>query len=232
MKGIKWLKKAAEQNNAYAQEILAKAYFEGTGTQADEEKAIMWLKKAAKNKNLNACEALLELYCDKKPIGISDKEAVDLATNLYKCGYLSGGGNILKLVAKGIKLPDGFIDVLVAGLPADLDAAYMRENHPELWKIARKLANDGNVWAQYICAEAYISSSYEKENGVEYMEKAAKQGHMMAAISLARYYRNMHDRKASSAYRQALKQYPVGAEFLADAWECWGGVLDDEEDND
>lgn len=232
VKGIKWLKKAAEQNNAYAQEILAKAYFEGTGTQADEEKAIMWLKRAAGNKNLNACEKLLELYCKEKPVGISNKEAIDLAVNLYECGYLSGGEDILNLVEKGVKLPDGFIDVLNMALPAANDAAWMRKSSPKLWRIAKKLADDGNAWAQYICAEAYLSSDDEIEEGKEYVEKAVKQGHVMAAISLAEVYVKEHNRKATFAYRQILKQYPISAEFQADAWELWGGVLDDEEDND
>lgn len=57
--GIEWLKKAAEQNMAYAQFTLGECYEKGDGT--DMEKAEYYYKLAAENGNEEAVEKLKQI---------------------------------------------------------------------------------------------------------------------------------------------------------------------------
>ena len=48
---VYWIKKAVEQDEAYAQDSLANCYFYGRGVKQDFEEAVKWYKKAAEQDN-------------------------------------------------------------------------------------------------------------------------------------------------------------------------------------
>ena len=55
---LKWFRKAAEQNNAYAQTYIGFMYEEGHGVEKDLIEAIRWYKIAADQGNEYAIEQL------------------------------------------------------------------------------------------------------------------------------------------------------------------------------
>ena len=230
--GFKWIKKAAEQNNIYAQQMLGFAYLKGIGTSTNTEKGAKWLKKAADKNNLEAGLLLLRLYVDKKAGGVLDKkEATELALKLYNYGALTDNEDIIKILEKTKKLPDGLPRVLKW---ID-DEKYIKENKKEEWRIARTLAEEENAWGQYIYGKGLVDgdSSFEEREGQKYLEKAAKQKHVMAELRLAKHYEYKKERdKASDVYRKLLNRIPVGAEAQIDAWEVWGGAVPGEKEDE
>lgn len=231
--GAKWIKKAAEQNNVYAQELMGIVYMEGIGTSSNTEKAAMWLKKAADKKNLAAGLGLLKLYVDKEAGGVLDKkEATELALELYNYGMLTDNVDIIKILEKTKRLPDGVSRILTKiG-----DERNIKEDKTEEWRIARTLAEEGNAWGQYIYGKGLMdshSSSFEEREGQKYLEKAAKQKHVMAELRLAKFYEYKKYRdKASDTYRKLLNRIPVGGETQFDAWKVWGGAVPGEKEDE
>lgn len=230
--GFKWVKKAAEQNNIYAQEMLGIAYMGGIGTSRNTEKAAKWLKKAADKNNLEAGLWLLRLYVDKKAEGVLDKkEATELALKLYNYGVLTDDKDIIKILEKTKKLPDGLPRVLIQLE----DEEYIKKNKTEEWRIARTLAEEENAWGQYIYGKGLVDgdSSFEEREGQKYLEKAAKQKHVMAELRLAKHYEYKKDRdKASDTYHKLLNRIPVGLEAQIDAWKVWGGAVPGEKEDE
>lgn len=237
VEGIKWLKKAAESNHVYAQEVLGMAYLKGIGTSVDKAKAVMWLKKAAAQNNVNASLELLDLYHRKEAVGMSEKEAIDIVVNLYNYGSLTDDENNLELLVKGTELPEGLKGPL--RWIDHGDEAYIKrdERYKKEWATAVAYAKKGNVWGEYIYGEGMLVSSLksedseERDEGLKYLEKAAAKGHVLALESLAHYYNNKGKiSQASAMYHKLLDRLPVGAEVQADAWECWRGVAESEDD--
>lgn len=51
---VKWLKKAANQNDTESQMVLGNMYYNGDGVKENKTEAIKWYQKAAENNNSRA----------------------------------------------------------------------------------------------------------------------------------------------------------------------------------
>lgn len=58
---IPWLRKAAEQENALAQNILGFCCYSGKGVEQDYAEAVRWLRKSAAQGNENAKDVLADM---------------------------------------------------------------------------------------------------------------------------------------------------------------------------
>ena len=63
-KGMKWLRKAAEQGLPAAQRDLGNAYATGKFLSKNETEAVKWLRKAAEGNNIDAQNTLANCYTD------------------------------------------------------------------------------------------------------------------------------------------------------------------------
>ena len=59
---VKWLRKAADQDNPLGERYLAEMYFKGRGVQADNAEAAKWLRLAAEQGDPQSQHNLAVLY--------------------------------------------------------------------------------------------------------------------------------------------------------------------------
>ncbi len=78
IKSLSWLKKSANNDNAYAEYELGIKYFLGEGTKKDNSKAVYWISKASEN-GLPKAQLLLASFYH---VGYSVK--VDKTTSQYR----------------------------------------------------------------------------------------------------------------------------------------------------
>ena len=76
VQGVKWFRKAAQQNYAEGQRYLGIAYTEGIGVQKDYDQAFAWLDKAAKQGDIQAQARLGVCYSFGHGVARNDGEAV------------------------------------------------------------------------------------------------------------------------------------------------------------
>jgi TPR repeat protein len=72
-----WFERAAEQQNAVAESLLATAYFNGRGVSESPRKAVFWARKAAEEGNADAQELLANCYQDGTGVRRNAAEAVN-----------------------------------------------------------------------------------------------------------------------------------------------------------
>jgi hypothetical protein len=73
---VKWLRKAAEQENAFSQKSLGILYLKGKGVEQSDKEAVKWFRKAAEQGDAVSQNSLGTLYLKGKGVEQSDKEAV------------------------------------------------------------------------------------------------------------------------------------------------------------
>ena len=96
---IEWFRKAAEQDNAYAQYCLGFCYKEGQGTSPDEKMARYWFKKAAENGNESAQKELEEKENNDLDQDVEEPENRDSSTNNNN---IDGNGRTLLDIVKNM----------------------------------------------------------------------------------------------------------------------------------
>jgi TPR repeat protein len=73
--GVKWLRKAAEQNDTDAQSLLALCYALGHGVAKDAAEAVKWCRKAAEQGNAEAQNSLGVCYYRGQGVAKDEAEA-------------------------------------------------------------------------------------------------------------------------------------------------------------
>lgn len=91
---VKWYKKSAEQNYAFAQHNLGYCYEHGEGVPQDYEKAAEWYKKATAKGDPNAQNNLGVLYEEGLGVKKNLKKAVELYTLSAKQGHAEAQYNL------------------------------------------------------------------------------------------------------------------------------------------
>jgi len=74
--GVKWYRKAAEQENAQAQNQLANCYYFGHGVPTNLVEAVKWIRKAADHNEPTAQNNLGDCYPRRTRVGQDNSEAV------------------------------------------------------------------------------------------------------------------------------------------------------------
>lgn len=100
---IEWLEKAARQNFAIAQDLMADFYHHGTGVEKNDNLAFNWCKKAAEQ-GLPDAQNMLACYYDD---GIGTKKDVNLAFKWYKKAAENGSDVGQSNLAMCYKYGDG-----------------------------------------------------------------------------------------------------------------------------
>lgn len=115
--GVNWVRKAAEQGNADAQELLGILYADGLGVSQDYQQAANWYQKAAEQGNAGAQEFLGMLY------GNGDGVPKDLRQAAYWLRKAAEQGRVKAQVMLGSMYTFG------VGVPLDWALAYALFSH-------------------------------------------------------------------------------------------------------
>src|SRR5258705_1006726 len=89
---VKWLRKAADQDNPVAERYLAEMYFKGRGVPADNAEAAKWLRLAAEQGDAQSEHNLAVLYTQGLGVPRNVKEAVNWMHKSAEQGLAAGQG--------------------------------------------------------------------------------------------------------------------------------------------
>ena len=103
--GVAWLRKAAEQGQADAQNKLGWMYVRGRGVPQDYKEALVWLRKAAEQGNSDAQFGLGVMYDNGLGVPQDDKEAVVWYRKAAEQGHAIAQNNLGRMCAEGRGLP-------------------------------------------------------------------------------------------------------------------------------
>ena len=167
-----WLRKSAEQGYALSQILLGSVYFEGSlGVQLDMDKAHAWFLKGAANGDVWGEFALAGFYLEGTHKYVDKAKAIDLLKKAAEKGFADAQTQLAFCYANG------------SGEEADMEkGAYWME-------VA---ATQGQAYAQFEMGLYFYHGRLArgKDLGVaiEWIRKAALQGHPTAEYTLAGLY--------------------------------------------
>ena len=209
-KAVEYYRKAAEQGSAEAQFQLCNCYANGNGVQQDYKKAIEWLEKAVKQGYAGAIKYLTHLENAKfysEISGLSPEE-------LYQKGlsYIYGDG-----VPKNIQMALVYIEISAEQGNAEaqnrLGEWYERkQNYKKAMEFYSLAAKQGQINAMYQLGLAYHLGRgvvHDDIMAINWLEKAASQGHAAAKIRL---------KKAKSNLQNMICQECQRIEKAAEKW--------------
>ena len=210
-KAFAWWKKSAEQGDSHAQLALARCYASGEGTEIDKKKAFEWYKKAAEGEfpSLEAQTCLASCYGTGKGVEKDERKAFewyqkaaekgDIDAQFFLGAYYDAGkgtdvdktqaarwfekaaeqGHLQAQFNLGIYYGSGDI-----GIPVDKERAFV---------MFKNAAEHGHMDAQFMLGTSYYEGVYTKKDvakAIEWLSKAAAQGHADAAKNLAYIRKN------------------------------------------
>ena len=198
----------AENGSAGAQYALGNAYFNGTGTAADRERAVMWYKRAA---DQNYPPAMFNLaYCCSNGTGTSvDKErAFELYQKAARIGDLDAANNLAMMYFSGDGVPQSYklaSDIWCrAAQSGHARAQYnyaeckfngfgVQRNYTEAAMWYKKSAAQADPDAQYSfgwCSENGLGVSQNYIIAKQMYELSAMQGNIYAQKAIGFMYMN------------------------------------------
>jgi len=203
VEAVKWLRKAAAQNDANAQYNLGICYANGQGVTNDPAEALMWIRKAAERNHALAQFILGEKYRDGE--GVTKDEAekakwyrraaeqnyADAQYNLGVC--FARGSGVGKDEAEAIKWYRKAAAQNHAAAQSNLGVCYakglgVQKDLGEAVKLYSKAAAQNAAAAQYNLGHLYMDGEGVEKNeaeAVKWFRKAAEQGHPEAQFKLA-----------------------------------------------
>ena len=223
---LEWCKKAAEQDNALAQNMLGDCYSSGfAGLEADQEKALVWYLKAA-NQGLpeaqySAGSIFEEGLIINGKMQLDMDKAVEYYTKAANQGYPWAQYALGLLYRKG------------EGVKKDTKKAF---------ELIMEAAKQGISPAECVLGEMYEQGKRKDyDKAVEWYRKAAKLGYTPAMYNLAKLYEHgwgldednedEGDEMALELYRQAAEKGNAEAQFYMGEIYFYG-KLDEVEDED
>jgi TPR repeat protein len=105
VQALKWLRKAADQDNAIAERYLAEMYFKGRGVSADVAEAAKWLRLAAEQGDAQSQHNLAVLYLQGLGVPKNAKEAVNWMHKSAVQGLAAGQVGMGALFENGDGVP-------------------------------------------------------------------------------------------------------------------------------
>ena len=87
---MKWLRKAADQDNALAERYLAEMYFKGRGVEQNNMEAAKWLRMAADQGDAESEHNLAVLYSQGQGVPRNLKQAVEWMRKSAEQGFAAG----------------------------------------------------------------------------------------------------------------------------------------------
>jgi TPR repeat protein len=132
---LKWLQKAADQDNPLAERYLAEMYFKGRGVPADITQAAKWLRMAAEQGDAESEHNLAVLYTQGEGVPRNMKEAANWMRKAAEQNLAAGQQGLGVLYENGDGLPEDDIQAAMWYRKA-VDQAYV----PAMSDLARLLA--------------------------------------------------------------------------------------------
>ncbi|MCG8687297.1 MAG: caspase family protein, partial [Desulfobacterales bacterium] len=229
IQAYKWIRKAAEKNDAFAQMFLATFYHCGVGVSIDYSQAAFWYRKAAENEIVDAQTALAHFYEN----GIGVKQSYSDAVHWYykaadndepmaqkQLGYMWENG-------KGVNK-----DYVMASFWYG-EAIKKKNPKDDSYDIYLKnAAEQGSPYGQTIVGKLYHDDE-DYINAAFWFKKAAEQEVEIAEFILGTLYENgqgveQNYKKAAYWYRKAANQGNVWAQnSLSHLYENGLGVDQD-----
>jgi TPR repeat protein len=206
VEAVKWWRKAAEQNFAFAQWRLGICYYQGRGVAQDYVEAVKWYRKAAEQNYASAQEYLGFCYFQGKGVEKDEAEAVKWcrraaeqndanAQVLLGCWYNLGRG-VAKDDVESLKWYRKAAEQNSAIAQSALGMCYYRgdgvaKDDVEAVKWYRKAAEQNLAMAQWALGGCYSKGDGVAKDDVEavkWYRKAAEQNYADAQHSLGRCY--------------------------------------------
>lgn len=191
---------AAQNGNAIAQYYIAHAYYDGSGVQADKQKAMEWMLKSAEQ----------------------DHPYAQYACGMY---YLTGQEPVQQDTIKGIEWLQKAANAGMPEAQADLAACYLEgryveKNEGKGVELLKMAAAQGNPNAVGILANYYIGQCEAEEdhqNGVLLLQSLATAGDVESQYNLGTCYLNQIGTKGLSQEQKVsnddLKKLADGKEL-------------------
>ncbi|MBI3776604.1 MAG: sel1 repeat family protein, partial [Gammaproteobacteria bacterium] len=202
-----WYEQAAEQGNAYAQQILADLYEQGKGVEKNSALAADWREKAANRGNIQAQLKLGKMYLygtgsARDPAKAAqwlnraaiegNSEAQYLYAKMFQTGYGVAQNKEIADTWLAKSAAQGYEDAIrlvhfMENVGFQIEESFYRRP-PDL----EKLAQDGDTEAQYQLAIRCETGAYGQKkdsvSAIAWFKKAAEHGHALAIRSLAQIY--------------------------------------------
>ncbi len=200
VEAVKWVRKAAEQGLAGAQNELGLMYKNGRGVDQSYEKAAEWVQKAAEQGYAGAQYNLGLMYDNGRGVDQSYEKAVEWYLKAAEQGLASAQNNL------GVMYNNG------TGVERSFEKAV---------EWVQKAAEQGLAYAQCNLGTMYENTFLLKqsdEKAVEWYLKAAKQGFARAQCKLGIMYAKgrgvaRSDEKAREWVQKAAEQGNADAQF-------------------
>src|SRR6266571_6010093 len=109
---VKWLRKAADQDNPVAERFLAEMYFKGRGVPADNAEAAKWLRLAAEQGDPQSQHNLAVLYTQGLGVPRNLKEAVKWMRKAAEQGLAAGQVGMGVLYENGEGVPEDPVEAV------------------------------------------------------------------------------------------------------------------------
>ncbi len=157
-KSFKWYRKAAEQGNANAQDLVGEAYFSGEGVSQDYKEAVKWLLKSAEQGNSGAQNRLRIMYAKVDAVPWNYHEAMEWLLNSAEKG--NGGAQAI------------LGEMYFQGQPVSKD-------YKKALKWNRLSAEKGLSLSQYLLGLMYAEGKgvlRDEKEAIKWFSKSAKQG--------------------------------------------------------
>ena len=227
-KAVEYYEKAAELENAAAQNNLGLCYENGHGVLQDYKEAVKWYRKAAEQGNTVAQYNLGHCYANGIGVPRDYKEAVKWYRKAAEQGDTAAQNNLGGCYANGRGVPQDYKEAVKwyrkAAEQGDADAWYqlgvcyahgcgVPQDYEEAVKWYRKAAEQGDADAQNnlgLCYAHGCGVPHDHKEAVKWYRKAAEQGDADAQNNLGLCYAN--GRGVPQDYKEAVKWYQKAAE--------------------
>lgn len=166
-----WRLKAADRGMVQAQLKVGRMYQDGAGTAKDAAQALRWYRRAAAEGNAEAQYLLGRMYREGDGVAADRATAMSWFEKAARQGYESAIDVLQTIESLGYQVEEGW-----------------HQRLPEL----RKLADDGDVEAQYQLAQRYEHGAggmkRDAAAALDWYKRAAAGGNRMAMQALGQIY--------------------------------------------
>lgn len=222
-KAFKWYKYGSEKYNDYrSQQRLARLYKYGLGIEQNTNEALKWYMKSAEQNSEGACYVLGILYFFGSGVEKSHQEAIKWFIRSADHYHESAERMLKRYHRNGFsinrKYNDKF-DLYLKAQSGDKDAQIEFANKYLYNQISDLYQKEARQWFDYDAKKEIMDAQFlyaqifnyrlEKQEYINLMISAAKQGHREAQYILARHYHNGD--YVDINYSEAMKWYQQAA---------------------
>ncbi len=206
-KAVYWLKRAARDDQPYAQMMLGNLYQQGKGVSADPIQAVYWWEKAALADNPQAEYRLGQAYLEGRGVRRNAGKAVHWLTQSAEQGNSQARYLLGKMYYEGYNVPQdkalgrdwlaqaaaqGHSEAINLLSVAERVAEYTTMVYQQSADVLKEKADKGDPQAEYELGLRYESGAWDvvRDDGLalQWLGRAARHGNRHAMLTLAHIY--------------------------------------------